>query len=136
MKIIKNPFWESCDAFLLTQSALALFFIAFNPGQIYAHTYYVHGAGAVSCGKWTQDRRDSVPLAGALESWVQGFISAANGAMAQPGAPMFDWAADTNDEGVFAWIDNYCAAHPLNHVSTAADAMFGELMARRQGAAR
>ena len=35
--------------------------------------YGVYGAGAISCGKWTEDRRANNPQSFASISWVMGF---------------------------------------------------------------
>jgi hypothetical protein len=97
-----------------------------------AQTYYVHGPGAASCGVWTSDRQRGGALAGVLEAWVEGFISAANDVLATPGSGVSDLASSTDDDGLFAWMDNYCAANPLKQVSSGADALVGELLKQKQ----
>ena len=57
-------------------------------------------------------------------AWVQGFISAFN---YYGGATAPDIASGTDANGVFAWIDNYCAAHPLDTIATATIALVSEL---------
>jgi hypothetical protein len=58
--------------------------------------------------------------------WVAGFISAFN--LYQATTP--DVTKDTDINGVLAWIDNYCGAHPLNQISTATVALVRELYQR------
>ena len=63
----------------------------------------------------------------AQTAWVQGFLSAFNyygGAT----APNIVTGIDAN--GVFAWIDNFCAGHPLDTIATASVALISELSNR------
>lgn len=88
--------------------------------------YTVYGFGTQSCGRWTQERRSAdqyVKLTRAgLESWAMGFISGAGYA----GETMRNSDADA----MLAWMDNYCAANPLDYVSTAAEHLIQELRVR------
>ena len=38
--------------------------------------------------------------------------------------------------GVFAWMDAYCDAHPLDHIANAAVALIAELSKRQSGGAK
>lgn len=104
------------------------------PAKSAAQTYQVHGAGAKSCGLWSEYRIQRNPLAGVMETWVQGYLSAFNALSAVNGHGA-DLAAGTDDDGVFRWIDNYCATHPLDPLSSAAAELIAELD-RRAAAAR
>jgi hypothetical protein len=42
-------------------------------------------------------------------------------------------AEGTDINGVFAWIDTYCAAHPLDPIAKAAIALVVELSKRQSG---
>ena len=68
----------------------------------------------------------SAPIAVGLTGWVLGYISAVN--------EYGPWSADVTQgidtDGVFGWIDNYCAQHPLHNVDDAAEALMGELGAK------
>jgi hypothetical protein len=83
-----------------------------------ADQFIIKGVGAHSCGRWVLDRQAGDYRAmGALakEAWVQGYITAYNEwAFQRP-----DVTAGTDSDGVFAWIDNYCASHPLDTVAVA-----------------
>jgi hypothetical protein len=95
------------------------------PLPVAAQPYQVHGPGAKSCGAWTEYRRTSVPLAGVMEAWVEGYISALNAISAINGHGP-DMARGDID-GAIGWLDNYCASHPLDQLSTATMALVQEL---------
>jgi hypothetical protein len=84
--------------------------------------YQVIGAGAVSCGTWTKERSD--PQAHSLASidvnWVLGFLSGIGYAGVGGDNPL----RGMDNEGVSGWIDNYCRAHPIDHISGAAAAFY------------
>jgi hypothetical protein len=69
--------------------------------------YRVIGEGTASCGAWTEDRgiRRAMPD----ESWVLGFLSG----IGYTGDETIDPLKNMDAKGVTAWIDNYCAAHPI-----------------------
>ena len=60
-------------------------------------------------------------------AWVNGFLSAFND---YGSAAASDVANCIDANGVFAWIDNYCAAHPLDSTATATIALISELSKR------
>ena len=80
------------------------------------------------CEAWTSARKGprGAPVAVGLTGWVLGYISAVN--------EYGPWSADvtqgTDTDSVFAWIDNYCAQHPLNNVDDATEVLLGELGAK------
>ena len=59
-------------------------------------------------------------------SWVQGFLSAFNYYVSKSGNVL----SGIDNNGIFAWIDNYCAAHPLDDIATATFAFIAELSKR------
>jgi hypothetical protein len=52
------------------------------------------------------------------EAWVLGFLSGLG--VAGVGDPL----NGVDNEGVMAWIDNYCQSHPINRLVDAAKAFF------------
>ncbi len=60
-------------------------------------------------------------------AWVNGFLSAFN----FYGTSKEDIANGIDANGVFAWIDNYCAAHPLDNITRATIALITELSKRQ-----
>jgi hypothetical protein len=84
-----------------------------------AQGWMVMGPGGVSCGQWTKDRATNREEGYADASWVLGFLSGYNFI-----------AKGTDSSGAFAWIDNYCAQHPLNDLSDATIALVEELSKR------
>jgi hypothetical protein len=82
------------------------------PGAVYTAL----GQGTASCTNWIAARRTQ--RAFDLEQWILGFLSGVG----------FD-AVDGTDplrllgtNVVFVWIDNYCLAHPLERITSAAAA--------------
>jgi len=57
-------------------------------------------------------------------AWVTGFLSAFNFYGNRREA---DVAGSTDVNGIFAWLDNYCAANPLHTVAEASVALVTEL---------
>jgi hypothetical protein len=87
-----------------------------------AAAYTAIGMGNMACGEWTSARRhpDS-DQAVADGEWILGFIA---GAAYENGK---DPLSGINADGVWAWIDNYCAANPRQ---TQVDAATAFLKAR------
>jgi hypothetical protein len=55
-----------------------------------------------------------------MESWAVGYLS---GIAHQSGS---DYMLGLNVEAIYAWLDNYCSAHPLDHLDDALDALAAE----------
>jgi len=88
-------------------------------GEAGAQTYNVWGAGAASCGTWVTDRRGEALVADIDFAWVQGYITGLNAANnGQVGAQFGE--ADAAE----VWLDNYCTAHPLDHLIDATDQLY------------
>jgi hypothetical protein len=102
--------------------------VCFAPQALATDTYHILGAGADSCGAWSAQK--GTALGNLNNMWILGFVTAVNRY-----ALMIDdnVARGTNAEGLFAWVDNYCRAHPLDNIATATDNLIGELQ-RRSGA--
>ena len=78
--------------------------------------FRTYGEGDLSsCGAWTAERKKESTKQQYFYAWVDGYISAYNNYT--PG--VFDIGKGTDSEGRDAWIDNYCAVHPLEAISTA-----------------
>lgn len=90
--------------------------------------YQIFGAGAESCGTWTAEKANNER--GRLEDlvWALGWVSAYN----RYYDPSGNIAAGTDSDGIGAWIDNYCAAHPFDSLGTAAEALILALRARKR----
>ena len=113
---------------------LALMFCS----QAKARDWVIYGYGGESCGAWTRVQAhrprigaDGLAISGDVEvsgqtQWVNGFISAFN--VYQSTTP--DVGEDIDGNGIFSWIDNYCATHPLDNVSQATLALIDKLSQR------
>jgi hypothetical protein len=94
-----------------------------------AETYVSAGSGTLSCGSWTADRREyntgGRVTQGSQEAqqesaWVLGFLSGI-GFIHNNGDDPMD---GVDSQGVWAWIDNYCKAHPIVSIADAAGAFY------------
>ena len=85
-----------------------------------ASDYTAMGVGTNSCGSWTAARRTPTQIQAVLdETWVQGFLSGVGSIGISQG---FNPLNGTDPDGVWAWIDSYCGAHPLDDIAVAAAA--------------
>jgi len=78
--------------------------------------YTAIGLGGASCGTWTSRRRLEGIRRTGYEQWVLGFLSGIGYASVK------DPLNDMDMDGVLAWIDNYCQAHPIAAIGEAAAA--------------
>jgi hypothetical protein len=84
-----------------------------------AEAFKIIGAGVDSCGTWMADRHHPrSPDALQDEQWVLGFLSG----VGYEGGEGVDPLNDMEANGVWAWIDNYCQAYPIETITTAAKA--------------
>lgn len=81
--------------------------------------YRVLGPGTSSCGTWLSYRRTEGELTRLYESWILGFLSGVGLTGFETGISPLN---GVDAEGVFAWVDNYCRAHPLEEVHDAGKA--------------
>jgi hypothetical protein len=86
------------------------------------------GEGLSSCGDWL-DKRHKTPSRVIPEAaWVLGFLTAAS--QYNVTASPKNIAHGLTVNGIEHWIDNYCAAHPLDNIDTAASSLVSELATR------
>jgi hypothetical protein len=90
--------------------------------------YGVLGQGTTSCGEWTKARTEKQWPEVAKVNWLMGYLTAFN----IWGAGPSDISEGTDPEGVGAWIDNYCAQHPLDSLAKAAEQLIYELGKRTE----
>jgi hypothetical protein len=65
------------------------------------------------------------------EGWVKGFLTGANVWLLPNDRNAARSLTESTDlDGVFAWIDNYCAAHPLVDLVSATTGLIQELSAK------
>lgn len=85
------------------------------------------GYGDTSCKLWTKERRTETALSLAYSAWVLGFVSGVNaiGMLEFDQSQNFLGKADAN--GMIAWVDNHCTAHPDDNLDSAAFALIGAL---------
>lgn len=123
---------------LLFQWSLMLAMVAFLGRPAVAENaqgnYTVLGAGTISCGGWIANRRYDPGLSPFVpnqqsvdilndEAWVQGNVTAYNRSV---------WkgqnvASETDANGMYAWIDSYCAAHPTDNLAGSVEALINFL---------
>ena len=81
--------------------------------------------GNDSCGSWTDHRKNRDNQI--LEGWVLGFVTGAN-FFGQHDGRLGEGLGAT---AMFAWVDQYCAANPLDSVLQASIKLIVELKKRR-----
>ena len=86
-----------------------------------AQKYEASGVGTMPCETWTAVRPDHLAHRVELEQWVLGFFSGVG--FAGAGNPL----SERDAKAIWAWIDNYCQAHPHDHIAEAAAALDFEL---------
>jgi hypothetical protein len=103
--------------------------LAVGAAEAEVGAYHAIGAGNKSCGSWSAHRHEynpgGRPTAGTQAStedasWVVGFLSGIGFVGEKGDDPLNGVDAD----GVWAWIDNYCRAHPIESIARAASAFY------------
>lgn len=89
------------------------------------------GVGGESCGSWASGKTSAVDVT-AHSQWLWGYISAFN---VYQYPDHGDVAYGTDWQGLAAWMDNYCLAHPLDTIQSAALNLIVELRGRALGLA-
>ena len=105
---------------LLALAAAALVPPGKGPVQVYGYP------DIDSCGVWTDQRRDPKYGSQVNAGWILGFVSGLN----RFGDGNGDIAPGVRPEGLLAWVDQYCASHPLDSVTVAGLALAKELKRR------
>jgi hypothetical protein len=87
----------------------------------FASDLWMFGEGNRSCGAWIKEKSNQRVL-----TWVLGFVSGANAYQANR-----QYLSNKSDAlAIFAWIDNYCRAHPLETVGKASTELVRALRRR------
>jgi hypothetical protein len=81
--------------------------------------YMILGAGSFSCGEWKEARAAQGANNLRDTSWLLGFLTAFN--IYGPGSNNI--TAGTDTAGRQAWVDSFCAQHPLAQLTNAAQAL-------------
>jgi len=89
--------------------------------------YEVLGVGTLSCEVWTKDRADRTSDSHFVNgAWIQGYLTAVNAFGDGPS----HISKGTDADGIMAWIDKYCAQHPVESLTVAAKALVDDLTKR------
>jgi hypothetical protein len=91
--------------------------------------YVILGAGGRPCGSWLQVRSQALPDSAVLQSWVLGYVTSFNANVLTVGQ---DVTKGTSPDALFSWVDDYCAAHPLDSVARAAGNLVESLRAKNK----
>jgi hypothetical protein len=84
------------------------------------NTFGVYGVGNVSCGEWVSVASQTNRIKYlTFVTWVHGYVTGVGS--------MKISLKRTDSAGIEAWMDKYCAAHPLESVSGAARFLVDEL---------
>lgn len=108
-------------------AAFLLALLSIAPAHAASGQYVILGAGSRPCGAWLQVRSQALPDSAVLQSWVLGYVTSVN-ANFLTSSP--DVTQGANPDALFSWIDNYCAAHPLDSLARAASALLDSFLAK------
>jgi hypothetical protein len=90
-----------------------------------AETKHMLGLGGSSCGSWTKASPVTRSLA---QQWVVGYLAGLNSQTPDD----LDFIKGADFDGLMSWIDNYCRAHPIESINTAANELSTELLRRQR----
>jgi hypothetical protein len=65
-----------------------------------------------------------------MASWALGYVSGKNVGVGLNDNP-HDFLQDTDADGVWSWLDNYCRANPLDNLGMASEKLVRELIRRK-----
>ena len=105
-------------SFAIAAVVLALSTNAYGRGII--------GDGGQSCGAWTEERARDSRSSEYMKVWVLGYVSGVNMHMGDNYPNIIGGGVDAS--AIWAWIDNYCRAHPLEIIQGAAIKLVEELL--------
>lgn len=109
-------------------AVLFLLFVGASPACA-ASEYVILGAGGRACGSWLQLRSQALPDSAVLQSWVLGYVTSVNANLLSVNQ---DVTGGATSDALFGWIDNYCAAHPLDSLARATGAMLDSFLAKNK----
>jgi len=104
--------------------------LCFVIGGAVANGFTTYGHGVSSCGYWVSNRTavnsddDGWPSR-VNRAWVVGFVSGA-------GYTSPSDLVEVDSSAINAYMDRYCAAHPLDRISVAASRLVDELLSTRR----
>jgi hypothetical protein len=120
--------WEDASTAVLAAWATPALCAMLSVAPVHAaNQYTILGAGSRPCGSWLQARSEATPESATLQSWVLGYVTSVNANLLTVSQ---DVADGTSPDGLFTWIDNYCASHPLDSVARAAGSLVDSLRAK------
>ncbi len=97
-----------------------------GPAAAQSNPVHMKWMGNLSCGAWPKYAAHDDLRKAVLLNWALGFLS--RGAIANNA----DLLAEVDQASVSAWLDAYCAAHPLDKITTAASELEAELLQRER----
>jgi len=106
---------------------LALTILASSPSLAQQRSVFIVGAGIGNCSAWTERKSAGPEPHVQDQQWLWGFMSGFDLfglSVAGNVAPGMDGFA------LSAWMDNYCADHPTERISTAAQLLIKEMQAK------
>jgi hypothetical protein len=121
--------WRAPAVLAAEAAAGALFVFLWVTPAYASNQYVILGAGSRPCGSWLRLRSDALPDSAVLQSWVLGYVTSVNANLLSVDQ---DVTRGSSPEALFTWIDNYCAAHPLDTLARAASAMLDSLLVKNK----
>jgi len=113
---------------LMLRTIVIIFAIITILTEAYGQQVLVVGVGNGSCGKWIEDRRSAGPSMFITQGWIAGYLTAYNNYAPYANGNV---SRGTDVDGLFAWIDRYCRANPLDSIFRASSALILDLEKRQ-----
>jgi hypothetical protein len=99
----------------------------FSPQPAFSGDKLIFGAGTISCAEWQKYRlSDDKPNIYQAQARVDGYLSGYN--VASEDADLL--LSKPSGIALYAWIDNFCVARPLDALAAAVTSLRKELSAR------
>ncbi len=98
---------------------------AFGVAVIATNANALATIGDRSCGQWSTRTQNPYEQIGS-GNWLMGMMTGLAVGTSK------DVLADTDGDSMMLWMDNYCRAHPLDRIGTAATVLYFELLARKK----
>jgi hypothetical protein len=119
----------------IIQSAIVLGAVVGSPVSALAadDTWAARGPGIKSCEYWTAAFKHDEEAAAGLVDWLSGFMSGVN-ASRSLNSQNGKISTDMSIKDLLMWMNNYCAEHPSNAISSGAQVLMYSLI-QRQGSA-
>ncbi len=91
--------------------------------------YRIYGAGKTGCTQWLRSRKLKDMLNERDQEWVAGYVTSYNRWVHKGGRSIYP---EKDPAALYATVDRYCEANPLDTVAGAVESLMLELIRQQQ----